>query len=77
VIHASPGDVFVFFSDGILDASTAKEEQFGRVRLEQVIDKNWRGNAEQIVNAIFETADKFAEGTPVFDDQTVVVMKVK
>jgi sigma-B regulation protein RsbU (phosphoserine phosphatase) len=77
VIPASPGDVFVFFSDGILDASNTKEEQFGRVRLEQVIDKHWRRSAEQIVSAIFDAVDKFAEGTPVFDDQTAVVLKVK
>ena len=77
IIHAHPGDVFVFFSDGILDASNAKDEQFGRVRLEQVLDKHWRRSAGQIVTAIFEAVDKFAEGMPVFDDQTAVVLKVK
>jgi sigma-B regulation protein RsbU (phosphoserine phosphatase) len=76
-IHAHPGDIFVFFSDGILDASNAKDEQFGRVRLEQVIDKHWRRSAGQIVIAIFDAVDKFAEGVPVFDDQTAVVLKVK
>jgi len=77
VIHASPGDLFLFFSDGIPDASNAKDDQFGRVRPEQVVDKNWRRSANEIVNAIFDAVDKFAEGTPVFDDQTVVVLKVK
>lgn len=76
-IHASAGDVFVFLSDGLIDASNARDEQFGRVRIEQVIAKHSRGSAGEIVDAIFDATDEFAAGTPVFDDQTVVVLKVK
>jgi sigma-B regulation protein RsbU (phosphoserine phosphatase) len=76
-IHAKPGDVFVFFSDGIVDASNPKDEQFGRSRVENVIDKNAGGSAQEIVDAIFKAADEFAAGAEVFDDQTAVVLKVK
>ena len=76
-IKASPGDVFVFFSDGIVDASNPRDEQFGRARIEKVIARHCEGSARQIVDALFEAADKFSEGAPVFDDQTVVVLKVK
>ncbi|HEY7401989.1 MAG TPA: GAF domain-containing SpoIIE family protein phosphatase [Candidatus Angelobacter sp.] len=76
-IHAKPGDIFVFFSDGIVDASNPKDEQFGRSRVERVIDKNAGGSAQEIVDAIFKAADGFAAGAEVFDDQTVVVLKVK
>lgn len=76
-IHAKPGDVFVFFSDGIVDASNPKDEQFGRSRVEQVIDKHAGGSAQEIVDAIFKAADEFAAGAEVFDDQTAVVLKVK
>ncbi len=76
-IHAKPGDVFVFFSDGIVDASNAKDEQFGRNRVEYVIDKHAGGSAQEIVDAIMKAADDFAAGAEVFDDQTIVVLKVK
>ena len=76
-LHAKSGDVFVFFSDGIVDASNAKDEQFGRSRVEHVIAKNADGSAREIVDAIFNAADEFAAGAEVFDDQTVVVLKVK
>jgi sigma-B regulation protein RsbU (phosphoserine phosphatase) len=76
-IKASPGDVFVFFSDGIVDASNPDDEQFGRVRIEKTIAKNCNRTAQQIVNALFDAADKFSTGAPVFDDQTAVVLKVK
>lgn len=76
-IHAHPGDVFVFLSDGIIDASNPRDEQFGRNRLEQVIDKFSHGSAQEIVDAIFDAAEQFSAGAPVFDDQTAVVLKVK
>jgi len=76
-IHGSSGDVFVFLTDGLIDASNARDEQFGRVRIEQVIVHNSQLSAKEIVNAIFSKAEEFAGGAPVFDDQTVVVLKVK
>lgn len=76
-IHAHPGDVFVFFSDGIVDASNPKDEQFGRSRVELVIDKNTGGSAQEIVDAIFNAAQEFSAGAEVFDDQTAVVLRVR
>jgi sigma-B regulation protein RsbU (phosphoserine phosphatase) len=76
-IHAQPGDVFVFFSDGIVDASNLKDEQFGRSRVEHVIAKNAGGSAQEIVDAVFKAAEDFAAGAEVFDDQTIVVLKVR
>lgn len=76
-IQAAPGDVFVFFSDGIVDASNAQDEQFGRARIEHVISKTCKRNAQQIADALFQAATEFSAGVPVFDDQTVVVLKVK
>jgi len=76
-IHAKPGDVFAFFSDGIVDASNSKDEPFGRSRVEHVIAKHADGTAREIVDAIFRATDEFAAGAEVFDDQTAVVLKVK
>ncbi len=76
-IHAQQGDVFVFFSDGIVDASNSRDEQFGRSRVEHVIAKNAGGSAQEIVDAIFKAIEDFAAGVEVFDDQTIVVLKVR
>ncbi len=76
-IHASSGDVFVFFSDGIVDAGNERDEQFGRARIERVISHNAARGAQEIVDELFRAAREFSSGAPVFDDQTAVVLKVK
>jgi sigma-B regulation protein RsbU (phosphoserine phosphatase) len=76
-MKGEPGDAFIFFSDGILDATSSKGEMFGRTRLERVADENLGGTAEQLVDAIFTAVCEHAEGVDAFDDQTIVVLKVK
>jgi sigma-B regulation protein RsbU (phosphoserine phosphatase) len=76
-LQGAPGDAFIFFSDGILDATSSKGEMFGRVRLEKVADQNLHRTAEELVDAIFTSVCDHAEGVDAFDDQTIVVLKVK
>ncbi|HZP62065.1 MAG TPA: SpoIIE family protein phosphatase [Terriglobales bacterium] len=74
---AKPGDMFVFFSDGILDAQNRARELFGRARLEQIVTGNCGMSADQVVNSIFQAVSDHAGSEDAFDDQTVVVMRVK
>jgi sigma-B regulation protein RsbU (phosphoserine phosphatase) len=74
---AKPGDMFVFFSDGILDATNAKGELFGRTRAEKVIAECYENSAESLVTSLFKAASEHAVGVETFDDQTVVAIKVK
>ncbi len=76
-IRGQAGDVFLFFSDGILDATSSQGEMFGRHRLEKITRSNAHRSAEELVDAIFKAVSGHAEGVETFDDQTIVVMKVK
>jgi sigma-B regulation protein RsbU (phosphoserine phosphatase) len=75
--NPKPGDMFVFFSDGILDAQNMAHELFGRGRLEQVIAANCDLSADAVVDAIFQAVAQHAGSEEAFDDQTVVVLQVK
>jgi sigma-B regulation protein RsbU (phosphoserine phosphatase) len=77
VLRPRPGDLFVFFSDGITDASNAEGAMFGRTLLEQVVSENCARPAEEIVDAIFDEVARHAAGAEPFDDQTVVALKVR
>ena len=70
------GDMFVFFSDGILDARNRKGELFGRGRLEKIVSESSGGSAASVVEAIFKAVAEHSAGVETFDDQTVVSIRV-
>src|SRR5580692_4220300 len=72
-----PGDMFVFFSDGILDARDRKGEMFGRGRVEKIIAECGSKSADCVVDRLFKAAAEHSAGVETFDDQTVVAIKVK
>jgi phosphoserine phosphatase RsbU/P len=73
---AEPGDLFVFFSDGILDATNHAGDVFGRRRVEEIVRCSLT-SAESIVESIFAAVAAFSEGVETFDDQTVLAIRVK
>jgi phosphoserine phosphatase RsbU/P len=75
--RAKPGDMFVFFSDGILDASNRHGELFGRARVEKLVAECAAQSPDCVVNSIFKAVTEHAAGVDAFDDQTVVAIKVK
>ena len=75
--QAKPSDMFVFFSDGILDARNTEGELFGRQRVEQISAECADKSADYVVDSLFEAVEKHAAGVDPFDDQTVVAIKVK
>jgi phosphoserine phosphatase RsbU/P len=74
---AKPGDMFVFFSDGILDARNKAGDMFGRHRTAAVITSCADVSAECVVKSLFKAAAEHAAGEEPFDDETVVAIKVK
>lgn len=76
-LRLKPGDLFVFFSDGILDARNPAGELFGRERAEQVASRCWEMSAQEVVNSLFDAVNEHTAGEETFDDQTVVAIRVK
>jgi len=75
--HANPGDMFVFFSDGILDARNQAGDMFARRRVEEIVAKSCEFSADWVVDSLFKAVAEHAAGVETFDDQTVVAIKVK
>lgn len=72
-----PGDMFVFFSDGILDARNRQGELFGRGRVEKIIAECADQSADSVVASLFKAVAEHSAGVETFDDQTVLAIKVK
>jgi sigma-B regulation protein RsbU (phosphoserine phosphatase) len=73
--QTKPGDTIVFFSDGITDHLSLRGEEYGRGRLARVVRGNCHQTAAEIVSEVFADMDRFA--VKAFDDQTILVIKVK
>ena len=74
-LQTQAGDTIVLYSDGITDHLSLGGEEYGRGRLARVVRAKCMRPAQEIVSAIFEDMDRFA--VKAFDDQTVLVVKVR
>ena len=75
VFQAESGDQLVLYSDGITDHVNTAGTEYGRGRLAQVVRAHCQGSPDDLISAIFAELDKFS--TIAFDDQTILVIKVK
>ena len=76
VLDIKPGDLFVFFSDGVTEAVDSLLREFGVERLLKVIDQVHERSAAQIVDAVFTAVGEFRGDMAPNDDTTVVVAKI-
>jgi phosphoserine phosphatase RsbU/P len=70
-----PGDVFVFYTDGISDAAVGGEE-YGAERLRRLIEAEAHRPASDLGDHILADFDTFMQESERPDDVTVVVVKV-
>lgn len=75
-VETHPGDVILLYSDGIQDQPNPKGDEYGEVRLPQVIRTICHKSAREIVDGILADLDAFTEDGSAFDDQTIIAMKV-
>jgi phosphoserine phosphatase RsbU/P len=77
VFTALPGDLILFCSDGVEDQPNAAGEHYGFKRLQKYLPKIVNLPAADLVKALEEDIDRFRDGGPVHDDQSMIVMKVR
>ncbi len=70
-----PGDVFVIYTDGIVDASIGGED-YGIDRLRGLVDTHAALPATGLGDRILDDLDTFSRGSDHADDVTVVVVKI-
>ena len=70
------GDIFLFFSDGLVEAQAADGEEFGEDRLDQVMVDNRHCSADEIKLALLNAVNNFKEKERLHDDLTLFIMKV-
>jgi sigma-B regulation protein RsbU (phosphoserine phosphatase) len=76
-VATQPGDVLVFVSDGISDAENEKGEMYGQDQLDNLIDSHRGQSAQEIADAILNDVARFQGAHDRFDDETIVVLRVR
>ena len=74
--QAQAGDLVVVFSDGLTDQLNPAGDDYGRSRIFDVLKKVSGGSPQSVIDALFADLDRFAESSPAFDDQTILVLRV-
>jgi len=69
--------VYTFFSDGITEGMNENEELFGEERLAEVLKNNSDAASSQIMNSVWDALKTYCGKTEQYDDQTMVIVKVK
>ncbi len=76
-VSTQPGDILVFVSDGILDAENHAGEMYGEERLAHMLCSSRAMSPSHIAEAILSDVTRFQDGKDRFDDETILVLKVR
>ncbi len=76
VLGLNPGDLILFYTDGVTEAENKAGEEFGTKRLEEILLENYALKAIQIQDKIYQEIKEFTENKPGQDDFTMIVIKV-
>ena len=75
-VQLEPGDLLVFFTDGVVEAEREDGEQFGTERLIELLKPNTFLTAHDIQALILEQVFEWSGTEDQSDDITVVSLKV-
>ena len=76
-VTTQPGDVVVFVSDGILDAENDAGDMYGQERLSGLLCRLRDEPSAQIAQTILADVSAFQAGRDRFDDETIIVLRVR
>jgi phosphoserine phosphatase RsbU/P len=76
-VRLSPGDVLLFFSDGLTEAANRDGKFFGTNRIKDLLTANSHMNSSDLADRLLQEVEDFTQGGAITDDRTLVVVKVK
>ena len=74
-ITLAQGDVLVMYTDGVSEAMNQNNEQFTEELLEAILKKSTHLSSKEIIKLIQKELETHTQGTPQFDDITLLVLK--
>lgn len=72
----APGDLLLTYTDGISEAMTLDDEEWGEERMLAAAQTLPDGTAQEVLEHLFAEADRFTGKAPQHDDMTLLVLKL-
>lgn len=76
-IDLQTGDVLLFYTDGVSDASNFQSQRFGKHRIREAVIESAQGSAKDIVNHVLWQTRRYVGLNKRPDDMSLVAVKVK
>jgi sigma-B regulation protein RsbU (phosphoserine phosphatase) len=73
----APGDLLLTYTDGISEAMTVEQEEWGEERMMSAAQALPDGSAQEVLEHLFAKADQFTGKAPQYDDMTLLVLKLE
>lgn len=76
-VHLEMGDMFILYSDGIIEATSPSGELFGEKRLSQIIEYHYTLTPEELAEKVKQAVLLFVEKEVLEDEFTLFIMRVE
>jgi phosphoserine phosphatase RsbU/P len=73
----APGDWLIIFTDGLVEAENARQEEYGETQLLSVINSAAAATPAEMLNRLMAEVDLFVGATPQHDDVTCLLVKAE
>ena len=74
-LELAPGDLLIFYTDGVTEAMNSEMEEFGVARLQEAIAAAAGQGAQAVCDQIVDAVITFTEAMPKWDDFTLLIAR--
>ena len=74
-IPLKSGDIYIFYTDGLSEAMNEKDEEYGDLRLCQLVESNAEKTVTELKEIIIDSILSFLNGKNLSDDLTLILLK--
>ena len=76
-VTLAPGDWLIIFTDGLVEAENARQEEYGEARLLNAIAAGASTSPTEMLKRLMAELDLFVGNTPQHDDVTCLLVKAE
>jgi len=74
-VALAPGDWLVIFTDGLVEAVNASDEEYGEAKVLVLLENARSTSPQELLNRLLADLDLFVGNTPQHDDVTCMLLK--